>query len=320
MTTLVTGATGFLGLHLVRALASRGDSVRALARSPEAAAPLRELGAEVAPGDILDAEAVRRAAAGCERVFHLAGVVSHDPKDLPRMRAVNVEGTRGLLAAVEPGTRVVHVSSVATLGPVSSSGERADESRVLSPSLGLPYAATKREAELLALAAAAGGADVVIANPGFLIGPGDVHRVSTWPIDAYLSGKLRVTTRGGLAFTDARDVAAGLVVLADQGRAGERTILASPEGNLSWDAFFALVADVAGRRRLTVRLPARLAAIGARVVPSPVSPGEIRAAGHWWFCNAAKAERELDFHCRPLAETIADTIADHRNSVVDSAT
>ncbi len=144
---------------------------------------------------------------------------------------------------------------------------------MLDPASALPYASTKREAELVALAAAAGGADVVVANPGFLIGPGDVHRVSTWPIDAYLSGKLRVSTNGGLAFTDARDVAVGLVALAERGRAGERTILANPAGNLSWDDFFALVGRVAGRRRLMVRLPAKLAAMGARVVPSPVSPG-----------------------------------------------
>lgn len=314
MPTLVTGATGFLGGHLVRELVARGSSVRALARSPEAAAPLRDVGVEVVVGDILDADSVQRAAEGCERVFHLAGIVAHDKRDRPRLQAVNVEGTRRLVAAAEPGARVVHVASVATFGFVSSPGDRADESRVLDPGVKLPYASTKREAELVALAAAAQGADIVVANPGFLIGPGDVHRVSTWPIDAYLSGKLRVTTRGGLAFTDARDVAVGLVALAEHGRAGERTALANSEGNLSWDEFFALVGTVAGRRRLTVRLPAKLAAVGARVVPSPVSSGEILAAGHWWFCDSGKAERELGFGCRPLAETIADTIADHHAS------
>ena len=312
MSTLVTGATGFLGIHLVRELRAGGVAVRVLARSVEAAAPLHDFGVGVFLGDILDPEAVRHAANGCDRVFHLAGVVSHDVRDLPRMREVNVGGTRCLLAAVEPGASVVHVSSVATLGFVTSPDERADETDFFEPSEKLPYATTKREAELVALEAAAAGAQVVVANPGFLIGPGDVHRVSTWPIDAYLSGKLRVTTPGGLAFTDARDVAVGLVALAEHGRAGERTILANPDGNLSWDAFFALVGEVAGRQRLMVRLPAELAAIGARVLPSPVSPGEIRAAGHWWFCDAAKAERELGFRCRPLAETIADTIADHQ--------
>ena len=312
MPTFVTGATGFLGQHLVREIRAGGDSVRVLIRSIEAAGPLRSLGVGMFPGDILDREAVRHAARGCDRVFHLAGLVSHDERHLPRMRQVNVDGTRILLAAVEPGARVVHVSSVATLGFVPTPHDRADETCVFEPDEALPYATTKREAELVALDAAAAGADLLVANPGFLVGPGDVHRVSTWPIDAYLSGKLRVITNGGLAFTDARDVATGLVALSERGRAGERTILSNPVGNMGWDAFFALVGELDGRQRLMVRLPATLVEFGARWLPSPVSPGEIRAASHWWFCDASKAERELDFHCRPLAETIADTIADHR--------
>ena len=309
MPTLVTGATGFLGGQLVAALHARGDEVRALVRKPEAASGL---GVEIVAGDVTDPDAVRRAVAGCEQVFHLAGVVSHEARDLPRMRAVNVDATRSLLGAVDTGTRVVHVSSVAAIGPAASATERADESQVYDTSLGLPYASTKREGELVALEAAAAGVDVVIANPGFLLGPGDVHRVSTWPIDAYLSGRLRVRTPGGLAFVDARDIAAGLILLSEKGRAGERTILANPEGNLSWKELFALVGKVGGKRRAMISLPAGIAAIGSRVVPSPVSGGEIRAAGHWWFYDGAKAERELGFRCRPIAETIADTIADHR--------
>jgi len=310
MTTLVTGATGFLGGHLVAALRERGDQIRALARTPAAA---ERLGVEVVAGDITDGDAVRRAVAGCDQVFHLAGVVSHDQRDLARMRAVNVGATRALLTAVDPGTRVVHVSSVAAVGPAPSRTARANEEQPFPTTIaGLPYATTKREGELVALAAAANGVDVVIANPAFLLGPGDVHRVSTWPIDAYLSGKLRVRTAGGLAFADARDIAAGLVLLNEQGRAGERTLLASSEGNLSWQEFFALVGQVSGKKRLMVSLPARVAALGSRIVPSPVSAGEIRAAGHWWFYDGAKAERELGFRCRPIAETVADTIADHR--------
>jgi dihydroflavonol-4-reductase len=311
MPTLVTGATGFLGGHLVAALLERGDQVRALVRTPAAA---EGLGVEVVPGDITDADAVRRATAGCDQVFHLAGVVSHDHRDLPKMRAVNVDATRSLLAAVEPGARVVHVSSVAAVGPAPSRDARADEQQPFPATMSsLPYATTKHEGELVALEAAAAGVNVVIANPAFLLGPGDVHRISTWPIDAYLSGKLRVRTPGGLAFADARDIAAGLILLSEKGHAGERTLLVNPEGNLSWHAFFELVGQVGGKRRLMVSLPAGVAALGSKVAPSPVSAGEIRAAGHWWFYDGSKAERELGFRCRPIADTIADTIADHQS-------
>lgn len=311
--TLVTGATGFLGGHLVDLLAERGDRIRALVREGTDAEPLRRSGIEVVRGDVGEDAAVRAAAAGCGLVFHLAGVVSHRRRDLPHMRAVNVEGTRRLLGSVEAGARVVHVSSVAAIGPVASSDRRADERHSFpATAVGLPYAATKREAELVALGAADRGLDVVVANPGFLLGPGDLRRVSTWPVSAYLAGRLRFTTRGGLSFVDARDVAGGLVTLAERGRRGERTILASEAGNLGWDDFFSLVAEVSGVRRRSVRLAPALAVRAAALTPWLVTPDEVRAASNFWFYTAAKAERELGFRARPLAETIADTIADQR--------
>lgn len=317
MTTLVTGATGFLGRHLVDVLLEQGASVRALVRPAGDAAALRGRGVDVVLGDVTDDEAVRRAAAGCRRVYHLAGVVSHRRRDLGLLHDVNVGGTRHVLSTVEPGARVVHVSSVAAVGPVPSPDERATESHVFPPEAAvLPYAASKREAERAVWEAVASGVDAVVANPGFLLGPGDVHRVSTWPVSAYLSGRLRFTTAGGLSFVDARDVAAGLVELGDRGRSGERTILAGEQGNLGWPEFFALVADVAGVHRRTVELPRPVARAAARLVPRPVSADEARAAGHWWFVSAAKAERELGFSTRPLTQTLRETIRDHARGTI----
>lgn len=312
MTTLVTGASGFLGRHLVDLLEERGERVRVLVRDRDVARSLRGRGIEVACGDARDEEGVRAATAGCAVVFHLAGIVSHRRRDLASMRAVNVEGTRLLLGSVEAGARVVHVSSVAAVGPVSSPELRADEAHPFPPSAArLPYAATKRAGELVALAAASRGVDVVVANPGFLLGPGDVHRVSTWPVSAYLTGRLRFTTRGGLSLVDARDVAAGLVRLAARGRTGERTILASDAANLGWDELLSLLAEVSGIRRRSVRLARGLAVGAAALFPTGVAPDDVRAAARYWFFTGAKAERELGFRARPLAATIADTIADH---------
>jgi len=312
VTTLVTGASGFLGGHLTRALAARGERIRVLVRPGADLSRIRSLVAEVVEGDICDERAVRSATAGCRLVFHLAGVVSHDRRDLPLMQAVNVAGTRRVLASVEPGARLVHVSSVASIGPVTSPDLRADEEHASPPPTSrLPYAATKRAGELAALEAAARGLDVVVANPGFLLGPGDVHRVSTWPVSAYVAGKLRFTTAGGLSFVDARDVADGLVALSEHGRAGERTILTAEDGNLSWDDFFSLITSVSGIPRRTVRLPAHVAALGAALAPA-VTPDQVRAAAHWWFFTAAKAAQQLGFRTRPLDDTIADTIADHK--------
>jgi dihydroflavonol-4-reductase len=130
-------------------------------------------------------------------------------------------------------------------------------------------------------------------------------------VSAYLAGRLRFTTSGGLCFVDARDVACGLVALADRGRPGERTILAGEGGNLSWHDFFARVAEVAGVHRRTVWLPRAAARGAARLAPRLVPPDDVRAAAHWWFVSAAKAERELGFSTRPIDETLADTVADH---------
>ena len=315
MTTLVTGATGFLGSHLVDLLLERGTTVRALFDRDRDAQALRARGVEVVLGDVTDDECVSAATADCERLYHLAGVVSHRRRDLVRLHSVNVAGTRNLLAGVEPGARVVHVSSVAAIGPVSSPEQRARENHSFPPAAArLPYAESKREGERIVREAVARGVDVVIANPGFLLGPGDVHRVSTWPVSAYLAGRLRFTIGGGLSFVDARDVAYGLIALGDRGRCGERMILASEEGNLSWRDFFALVGDVAGVRRLTARLPRPAARAAAHLTPWLVSPDDVRAAAHWWFVSAAKAERELGFLTRPIAETLQDTISDHAGS------
>lgn len=312
MDVLVTGATGFLGRHLLPLLLERGDAVRAFVRQETDDSDLRRLGVEVVRGDLQDVEALRVAARGRGVVYHVAGIVSHERSDLARLRAVNVEGTRNVVGAVEPGARLVHVSSYSAVGWATSPDRPADESAAFPPEASrLPYAATKRESELLVLEAAAGGLDAVVASPGFLIGPGDVYEISTWPVKRYLDGSLRYHVRGGLSFVDARDVAAGLVGLAERGRAGERYVLASGEGNLSYGAFFRRVGEVTDVRRLMLLIPRKVAVLTAPFAPWSVTRDEARAAAHWWFASSAKAEAELGYRTRPLDETIAETAAQY---------
>jgi dihydroflavonol-4-reductase len=309
----LTGATGFLGRHLVPALFARGDKVHALVRPGTEAADLEAQGVTITRGDLFDPETLRRASSECGLVFHLAGVVSHERKRVDDLQKVNVGAVQAVLDAVEPDARVVQISSVSAFGPAASPDRPVDETQEFPAwAARFPYAASKHAGELLCLAAAEAGRDVVIANPGFLLGPGDVHGVSTWHVRRYLQGSLRVRVTGGLSNVDARDVAAGLVLLAERGRAGERTILTNRDGNLSHAEFFRRVGEVTGVWRRSVTLPVRAAVLGATLIPWPVHADEVRAASNWWYYDQGKAERDLGVTVRPLDETIADTAAQYR--------
>ena len=318
MPTLVTGATGYLGTELVRELRARGREVRALVRSQRSAARLDGLDVELAHGDITDADAVARAVDGCNRVFHMAGAVGHRLRDEPALHAANVLGAGVILdAARRAGVeRLVFTSSVAAVGPAATPSRPRDEaSWMIDGDDGRPdfrYARSKAAGEQEALKAAAAGLDVVITNPGFVIGPGDVHRVSSWPVEEYLRGRLRFTVDGGLSYVDARDVAAGHLQAEERGVAGERYILTNDEGNLSHRDFFGRVGRVTGRRRLQLHASAGLLqplldAGSALHLPVPLDGDELRSSSRWWFYTAAKAREQLGFATRPLDDTIRDT-------------
>ena len=305
----VTGATGFLGSELVRILRERGEEVRALGRDEQALGSLAALGAEPVRVSMDDSEGLRKAADGCRLVYHVAGLVAHEPRDRARLMATNAEGTRVLLELVDPAARFVHVASVATLGPGSGPGDLISETHTPPPDAdSMPYSASKIAGERYALEAARAGRDVVIANPSYIIGPGDSRGGTTWPIRSYLRGRLRFIVDGGLCLVDVRDTALGLVAAAERGKAGERYVLANRAGNMSHGEFFARVGEIAGRKRRQLKVPARVAIALTTVFPWPVSAGYAHVAARWWYADPARAERELGFTPRAVNETLRDTI------------
>jgi dihydroflavonol-4-reductase len=311
--TLVTGGTGFLGTHVVRALAERGDELRLLVRRGSTLDHLSDLELERAGGDVTDRRAVRRAMEGVDRVFHLAGTTSMRPDNRGAVFNVNVKGTRIVLeeALAAKVKRAIHTSSVAAIGPAKPHGT-ADESQPFSIGhLGIAYANSKHEAEMEALRLAAHGLPVVIVNPSFVLGPDDPKGTSMELVRRFLLGRIPAYVDGGLNIVDVRDIARGHLLADDKGEVGERYILAGR--NFTFDRLFADFARIAGREDLPVKLPGRGMALAVEAMVRvglrlPISPDEVRSANLWWTYRNTKARKLLGFEARPHEETLEDAV------------
>ncbi len=316
MKALVTGASGFIGGHVVTALVREGAQVRAFDRRPPPAGTWPDAAVFV-PGDILDPDAVRRAVDGCDAVFHLAAVYSFARRDGALMQAVNVQGARIVLDAALRGRsrRVVHTSSCATCGPVR--GRPATE-RDLPPArdLALPYKRTKLEGERLALQAAREGAEVIVVNPTAPVGSGDLRPTPTGkmvadvarrPARAYLA-------RSALNVVAVQDVALGHVQAFARGRSGERYLLGGD--NLPVREVFAVIAQTVGFGSPRLPVPWTAAYAGARLgdrilrllgrEPQLLVLDEVRAGRLPHLFDDAKARTELGYTSRPAVDALAE--------------
>lgn len=255
MVTLVTGATGLVGNNVVRLLLERGQQVRVLSRETADSRPLAGLDVEICRGDICDPAAVRRAVEGAGRVVHSAALVHIGWTGLERQRTVNVGGTRHVAtAARETGARVVHVSTVDTLGR-GSRATPADEETPLGECVECPYVITKREAEQAVLEEVGHGLDAVIVNPAFMLGPWDWKPSSGRMLLAIGRGRGYVAPPGGNDFCDVREVASGILAAAERGVIGRRYVLGGEP--LSYFEAWTMFAEITGRRppRRVMRKP-----------------------------------------------------------------
>jgi dihydroflavonol-4-reductase len=311
--TLITGGSGFIGSHLVRALAARGDELRLLARRGSNLDHLEGLEFERVTGDITDRRAVRRAMKGAERVFHVAGSTSMRSRDRERAFEVNVTGTRNVVeeALRADVQQVVHTSSAGAIGPARPGGA-ADESQTFAAGhLGIAYVNSKHEAEVEAMRAAVHGLALVIVNPTFVLGPDDPSGTSNALVKRVMLRQIPFYVDGGLNIVDVRDVAKGHLQAAAKGKPGERYILGGR--NFTLGRLFADIGRISGVPPPPVKVSPRLTntAVGAarRVgFPVPVSEDELRSAEQWWTYRSAKAKKELGFRPRPHEETLEDTV------------
>ena len=316
----VTGASGFVGSAVARALLAAGYRVRALVRRTSPRSNLDVEGLQVAEGDMLDERAVARAVAEARYVFHVAAdyrLWAPDPGEIVHN---NVEGTRIVLRAAQAAgvERIVYTSSVATLR-LNPEGVPADESEMLSQDRAIgAYKRSKVAAESLALQMASReGLPLVIVNPSTPIGPRDVRPTPTGRIIVEAaSGRMPAFVDTGLNLVHVDDVAGGHLLALQRGRIGQRYILGGE--NVTLARMLEMIAGLVGRRAPRVRLPRRAIypiafaseAIARFTGREPFATLDgLRMAKYRMFFTSAKAQSELGYTARPVIEALKDAIA-----------
>lgn len=316
---LVTGGTGFVGSHVVRALLARGRSVRCLARPESRRDNLEGLDVEIVSGDLTDPASLSRALSGVHTLYHAAAdyrLWARDPRELYR---ANAGGTENILAAAAAAgvSKVVYTSSVAALG-LTADGSPGDESTPVARERIIGhYKKSKYDAERVARMWAAKGLPVVIVNPSTPIGERDIKPTPTGQLVVdFLNRRLPAYVDTGLNLVDVRDVAAGHLAAAERGRPGERYILGNR--NMTLKEILDVLAAVTGLPAPGLRLPhwiplsaAAVATGVARVTGRAprVSLESVRMSTHRMFFDAGKAVRELGLPQTPVEEPLARAVA-----------
>ncbi|HEV2182665.1 MAG TPA: hopanoid-associated sugar epimerase [Candidatus Acidoferrales bacterium] len=310
MTTLVSGATGFVGSHVARRLAASGESVRTLARPGSRRQALEGVAVEWVEGDLRDEASLDRALAGVDRVYHVAADYRLWSRHPHEIYDNNVTGTKNLLAAALRARvqRFVYTSTVATIAVPRGNALPDETNRASVDEMIGNYKRSKLLAEQEALRAAHEGLPVVIVNPTTPVGPGDWKPTPTGRIILdFLLGRMPAYVDTGLNFASVEDVAEGHLLAAQRGKIGERYLLGGR--NMTLKELLDALAKITGLAAPTWRIPHSVALIAACVDAAysrvtgrePRIPIEgVRIARHKMFVNDAKARKELGYQPGPV--------------------
>ncbi len=315
--SLVTGATGFVGAHLVRALLERGDRVRCLVRPTSDHRALERLDVEAVEGDLRDAELLTAAASGCTRLFHCAADYRLYVRRPEELYESNVQGTRNVLEAAQVAgvQRVVYTSSVGALGLVPGGVADEETPAELSDMVG-HYKRSKFLAEREVDAFVERGLPVVLVHPSTPVGELDVKPTPTGKIILdFLQGRMPAYVDTGLNLVDVRDVARGHLLADARGEVGRRYILGGR--NVTLREMLDMLAEITGRPRVRLRLPHAVPLLvgavstgWARLVggePS-VALESVRMSQKKMFFTARRAQEELGFEARPVEDALARAV------------
>ena len=318
-TVLVTGATGFLGKALVPKLAAAGHRIRMLGRSTPGAELLGH--GEFVQADLAERAALKRALAGVDVLYHLAGRVSFDPADGPTMYRLHVAGTRSLLEEVRARGGLERMVLASTSGTTAVSRTERTATEEELPPLEIvgrwPYYLSKIYEEKLVLEhARKHQLPVVVLNPSLLLGPGDDRLSSTWTVMKFLQRDLPAMPNGGMSFVDVRDAADAFVAALDRGELGGKHLMGV---NMSMSEFFGRLERISGVPAPRLRLPSKVNVAGAKLLERlaeargrepALDAASVDIAEHWFWVDSRKAERELGFSPRDPQETLQDTVLD----------
>jgi len=318
VTTLVTGATGFVGSAVVRRLLARGEDVRVLTRPTSDHANIKSLPVEIAIGDLCEPDTLIPAVEGCRTLYHVAADYRLWTSQPDLLYQANVDGSRNLIrAAIAAGVeRIVYTSSVAVLGR-SADGSPADEETpvMLADMIGHYKRSKFLAEEAVRSLISEEGAPVVIVNPSTPIGPRDIKPTPTGRmIVEAAAGRMPAYVDTGLNLAHVDDVAEGHLLAHDRGQIGERYVLGGEDMTLV--AILGAIASIVGRRPPGIKLPHNLIlpiAVIAEGWARLFNTGEpfvtidgIRMAKKRMFFRSEKAKRDLNYTARPAENALRD--------------
>jgi nucleoside-diphosphate-sugar epimerase len=314
---LVTGGSGFIGQHLVATLVASGRQTRVLDLRPPGRAVTN---AQYVKGSVLDRELVHQALDGVDEVYHLAGLPGMWVARKDDFHAVNCRGTEVVISAArERGvTRFLHCSTESILFRSSPKGGDVEDTLLTADDMPGPYTRSKLLAERLAMEAAASGFPVVIGSPTMPIGPHD-HNLTppTAMLRHFLGKRFQFYLDFVLNLVDVRDVAAGLILAMERGKAGNRYILGGE--SIPLKKLLEYVAAISGRNSLRIPVPGRLAEVTAAILefmadhvtrtPPSATAEAVRIALRSTALSTERARRELGYAPRPIESALRETIA-----------